>query len=268
MLTRVAEPGMGPTTRGLLLAALCLLVLLLSSAAGVQAQIYYGTITGTVTDSSNAVVGGATITVKSLARGDVYTATTSDSGVYNVAQLPVGTYEVRVAQKGFKEFVATSVEVHTSSDTRVDAQLELGAATETVQVEATDIQVETTSGAVGNVIEGTQVRELPLNGENFMGLVPLTPGVSVANSFNQQRRGIRPHHPRLSVGGHDRGIQDDHQLLRAGIWPGGGFDHQYHHEVGNEPVPRRGVLCRAQRCAGRQRLVFELQQDRQGGAAA
>ena len=190
MLTRVAEPGMGPTTRGLLLAALCLLVLLLSSAAGVQAQIYYGTITGTVTDSSNAVVGGATITVKSLARGDVYTATTSDSGVYNVAQLPVGTYEVRVAQKGFKEFVATSVEVHTSSDTRVDAQLELGAATETVQVEATDIQVDTTSGAVGNVIEGTQVRELPLNGENFMGLVPLTPGVSVANSFNQRDKGL------------------------------------------------------------------------------
>jgi hypothetical protein len=177
-------------TRTFVVAALYVLVLLLGSASVVKAQIYYGTITGTVTDSTGAVVSGAAVTVKSIATGATYPATSSDSGVYVVAQLPVGLYEVRVAQKGFKEFVATSVEVHTSSDTRVDAQLQLGAATETVQVEASDVQVETTSGAVGNVIEGTQVRELPLNGENFMGLVTLTPGVSTANTFDSRDKGL------------------------------------------------------------------------------
>jgi hypothetical protein len=177
-------------TRTFVVAALCVLVLLLGSASTVKAQIYYGTITGTVTDSTGAVVSGATVTVKNVGTGEVYTATTTESGSYVVAQTPIGVYEVRVTQKGFKEFIATDVQVHTSSDTRVDAQLQLGAATETIQVEASDVQVETTSGAVGNVIEGTQVRELPLNGENFMGLVTLTPGVSPANSFDSRDKGL------------------------------------------------------------------------------
>ena len=168
---------------------LCAVALLLCSPA-LQAQIYYGTIGGTVSDSTGAVVAGATVTVKSVQTGAVYTVTTSDSGVYTVAQLPIGVYEVRVVQKGFKEYVASKVEVHTSSDTRIDTQLQLGAASEVVQVEATDVQVESTSSAVGNVIEGTQVRELPLNGENFMGLVTLTPGVSPANSFDSRDKGL------------------------------------------------------------------------------
>jgi hypothetical protein len=169
---------------------LCALALVVVTPAIVLAQIYYGTITGVVTDATGAVVSGAAVSVKSLATGAQYSATASDSGSYVVAQLPIGKYEVRVSQKGFKEFVASNVDVHTSSDTRVDAQLQLGAATETVSVEASDIQVQTTSGSVGNVIEGTQVRELPLNGENFMGLVTLTPGVSTANTFNSRDKGL------------------------------------------------------------------------------
>jgi hypothetical protein len=120
----------------------------------------------------------------------MYTATTSDSGVYVEAQLPVGAYTVSISQKGFKEFIATNVEVHTSSNTEINAKLEVGANTESITVEASNVQVETTSGEVGNVIEGAQVRELPLNGENFMGLVTLTPGVSPADSFNSRDKGL------------------------------------------------------------------------------
>jgi hypothetical protein len=163
--------------------------MLLSSPVS-QAQIYYGTITGNITDSTGAVVSGATVTVKDVGTGATYNATTSDSGNFTVSQLPIGTYEVRVKQTGFKEFVSTGVEVHTSTSTEVNAQLSLGAASETVTVEASDVQVQTTSGEVGNVIEGTQVRELPLNGENFMGLVTLTPGVSTANTFNSRDKGL------------------------------------------------------------------------------
>jgi hypothetical protein len=164
-------------------------VLLLSGPVS-QAQIYYGSIAGSVTDSTSAVVSGATITVKNVGTGAEYTATSSDSGNYTVSQLPIGTYEVRVKQSGFKEFVSTGVEVHTSTNTEVNAQLALGAASETVTVEASDVQVQTTSAAAGEVVEGQQVRELPLNGENFMNLVTLSPGVSVAADFNGRDKGL------------------------------------------------------------------------------
>jgi hypothetical protein len=178
-------------TRSLLIAALCTLVLLLGSAVAVNAQIYYGQITGTVTDSTGAVVSGATITVKNTGTGATYTATTSESGVYTVSQLPIGVYEVRVKQTGFKEFATTDVEVHTSTSTEVNAKLDLGATSETITVEASDVQVQTSSAAVGEVVEGTQVRELPLNGENFMGLVTLSPGVSTAGDFDSKDKGLQ-----------------------------------------------------------------------------
>ena len=155
-----------------------------------HAQQYSGTITGTVTDSSGAAVPGATVTATNLGTGEPHNTTTSDQGVYTFAQLPVGTYEVHVKQASFKEFVAKNVEVHTSTTTEISPKLDIGSATETITVEASDVQVETSQAAVGEVIEGTQVRELPLNGENFMGLVTLSPGVSQANSFNSRDKGL------------------------------------------------------------------------------
>jgi hypothetical protein len=121
-----------------LLVAVGMLVLMLSSAGVAKAQIYYGSITGTVSDSTGAMVSGATITVKSSETGATYTATSSDSGVFNLTQLPIGTYEVRVKQAGFKEYVSTSVEVHTSSTTELNAKLEVGATTESITVEASN----------------------------------------------------------------------------------------------------------------------------------
>jgi hypothetical protein len=64
------------------------------------------------------------------------------------------------------------------------------ASRQTITVEATDVQVQTTSATVGEVVEGQQIRELPLNGENFIGLVTLSPGVSAANSFNSRDKGL------------------------------------------------------------------------------
>src|SRR5271165_2139719 len=191
MLNRVCK-ALGATGRGRLVIfsiLFCTVVLLLSGPVS-QAQIYYGTITGSVTDSTGAVVSGAAITVKNVGNGATYTASSSDAGNYTVSQLPIGTYEVRVKQTGFKEFVSTGVEVHTSTNTEVNAQLSLGSASETVTVEASDVQVQTVSAAVGEVVEGQQVRELPLNGENFMNLVTLSPGVSVAQDFNGRDKGL------------------------------------------------------------------------------
>jgi hypothetical protein len=171
-------------------ALLCALVLLLAVPFAAHSQQYAGTITGTVTDPSGAAVAGASVTITSPATGVTATTTSSEQGVYSFAQLTAGTYEIHVKHASFKEFIAKSVEVHVSTVTELNAKLELGAATEMVTVEASDVQVQTSSASVGEVVEGTQVRELPLNGENFMGLVTLSPGVSPAQSFNSRDKGL------------------------------------------------------------------------------
>jgi len=165
-------------------------LLMLAIPLALHAQQYSGTITGTVTDTSGASVPGATVTAMNTGNGSTYNATTSDQGVYIFAQLPVGTYQLTIKKASFKEFVAKDVEVHTSTTTDISTKLDVGAASETVTVEASDVQVETSQAAVGEVVEGTQVRELPLNGENFIGLVTLSPGVSQANSFNSRDKGL------------------------------------------------------------------------------
>jgi hypothetical protein len=171
-------------------ALLCAFVLLLAVPFAAHAQQYSGTVTGTVTDPSGAAVAGAAVTITNTAMGVTHTATTSEQGVYSFVQLQVGTYEIHVKQASFKEFIAKSVEVHVSSTTEINAKLELGAASEMVTVEASDVQVQTSSAQVGEIVEGTQLRELPLNGENFMGLVVLSPGVSQANGFNSRDKGL------------------------------------------------------------------------------
>ncbi len=174
----------------MMIRCLVLSLLMLAVPLAMQAQQYSGTITGTVTDSTGASVPGATVTATNTGTGSVYNTTTSDQGVYVFAQLPVGTYEVDVKKASFKAFVAKNVEVHTSTSTDISAKLDIGAASETITVEASDVQVETSQASVGEVVEGTQVRELPLNGENFMGLVTLSPGVSQANYFNSRDKGL------------------------------------------------------------------------------
>jgi hypothetical protein len=167
-----------------------LLALLLAIPFAMQAQQYSGTITGTVTDTSGAAISGATVTVTNTATNASYTAKTNNSGSYTVAQLPVGSYTMQVEQAGFKTFVATLAEVHVSTITTVDAKLEIGAVTEKVTVQADAVEVQTQSAVVGEVVSGTQVRELPLNGENFVGLTQLSPGVNAANSFNGRDKGL------------------------------------------------------------------------------
>src|SRR3954454_13438504 len=153
-----------------LCALFCALVVMPLTMYGQQ---YAGSITGSVTDSSGAAVPNADVTATNTGTNASYKAKSSDQGVFNFSQVPVGIYQVSIKVANFKEYIANGVDVHTSTPTIVTAQLALGAVTESVTVEVGDVQVQTTSSAIGNVIEGQQVRNLPLNGENFMGLVTL-----------------------------------------------------------------------------------------------
>jgi hypothetical protein len=154
------------------------------------AQQYSGTIVGTVNDQVGAVVSGAAVTIVNTGTNASVTVKSDEQGNFVAAQLPVGVYQVTVKQGNFKEYVETGVEVHTSSTTKVTAVLAVGSATEQVTVSANQVQVETTSAAVGEVVAGNQVRELPLQGENFVGLTQLSPGVSAAQGANFEGKGL------------------------------------------------------------------------------
>ncbi len=156
-----------------------------------HAQVYYGTIVGNVVDASGAAVPNASVTVINKGTNTRFSAKTTNQGSFTVAQLPVGTYEVDVESSNFKKEVENDVEVHTSTNTEVNVKLQVGSTGETVTVEANQVQVQTTDASVGEVIDGTQVRELPLNGENFVGLTQLSPGVSAASNFDATGKGLQ-----------------------------------------------------------------------------
>src|SRR3989442_4714376 len=166
------------------------LTLLLCIPLAAGAQKYSGTLRGIVTDKSGAVVPNAAIRVTHTNTGEIRTVVTNQQGEYVVPELAAGVYEVRIKQPNFKEFVSKGVELHLARTAVVDATLQVGSAGEQVTVQADVVQVETSTGAVGNVIEGNEVRELPLNGRSFAQLTRLMPGVAPAANFDSKHKGL------------------------------------------------------------------------------
>src|SRR6202049_2320257 len=181
-----AASGLLSVLSGMLVAFLLLL-----SPLATNAQNYAGPRRGTVTDPTGATVPGAEVTLRDLGTNSTSHTKTTEQGEYAFPVVNVGVYEVSVKHGSFKEFIAKDVEVHVSTATEVNAKLELGSSNEVVSVEASDIQVQTTTADVGAVIEGTQVRELPLNGRNFLELTQLQPGVSANNGFDYKDTGLQ-----------------------------------------------------------------------------
>jgi hypothetical protein len=108
-----------------------------------------GAITGTVSDPAGAVIAGAPIEAKNTANGAVYPVATSGTGNYTLSELPVGTYEITVSAPGFKKETRTGIEVQSFATFRVDFQLQVGAATESVTITAEAPLLKTESGRVG-----------------------------------------------------------------------------------------------------------------------
>lgn len=149
-----------------------------------------GQISGSVTDQSGAVVPDATVTATQVGTGLTRTVVTSDDGNYSITNLAIGTYRVKISKSGFKETAVSDVAVNVANVTRQNVALEIGEVSAIVEVTADAVQVETQTGAVGEVITGEQVRELPLNGRSFVQLTTLQPGVSTANNFDSKSKGL------------------------------------------------------------------------------
>jgi hypothetical protein len=156
-----------------------LMVFVLMAAIGVSAQTFRGTILGTVTDPSGAVVAGAKVTVKNLGTGLERSTETSADGSYTLPELPIGTYKVTVTSANFQTFVATDVVVDVSSERRVNAAMKTGQVSTQLTVEGDLLpQVETTSTEIGGTLTSDTIESLPVNGRDYQKLIYMNPGVA------------------------------------------------------------------------------------------
>jgi hypothetical protein len=146
-------------------------------ALPLRAQSLYGSIAGTVTDASGGVVPGATVTATNIGTNEKHTVKTGAAGEYRFVDLIPAVYKVEVQAPSFKRFVQDVVTVQVDTTIREDAALQIGAATETVEVTTEAPMLQTDSGSVGSEVEGKVVQEMPLDGRNSMNLLALVPGV-------------------------------------------------------------------------------------------
>jgi hypothetical protein len=154
--------------------AVCLL-------AGLSTQTLHGqaataSITGTVTDSSGAVIPGAAVNAKNNGTGVTRTTVSDAQGRYNLPDLAIGDYDVEAKMMGFQSVVRKGIVLTVGSQPVADFQLPVGQAEQTVNVEGAVSQVETETSSLSSLVNQSQMRELPLNGRNFEQLILLAPG--------------------------------------------------------------------------------------------
>jgi hypothetical protein len=151
--------------------------MLLAIGAGVRAQNLYGTLTGNVTDSSDAPVPAAKVEALNVETGVVRAVVTNERGVYSFNDLQAGTYKVTVESPAFSPLVRDGVPVEPGNVRRLDARLQVAAVNETVLVDAAAITLQTDRGDVNAQINDTEISDLPLDGgRNYQTLYKLLPG--------------------------------------------------------------------------------------------
>jgi len=144
-----------------------------------HAQTFRGTILGTVSDTSGAVVPGATVTIRNVDTALVRTTETQADGSYRVPELPIGTYDVTVEKGDFQTSVTSGVKVDVSAERRVDSTLKPGAVKELITVSGEALpQIETTNDTLGGTMTQESVKDLPINGRDYTKLIYLNPGVA------------------------------------------------------------------------------------------
>src|SRR5581483_3220521 len=131
----------------------------------------------TVVDQSGSLVPGAQLELRDLGTGIARSAQSSSSGTYSFVNLPLGTYKLTISKQGFKSQVFDRVIVEGTKTTDINSTLSVGALTETVVVTTTAAPlIETTSNAIGNVIDMKQIEDLPIQGRDLTAMSTLVPG--------------------------------------------------------------------------------------------
>jgi hypothetical protein len=162
----------------------CTILLLALGSSKAQSGGATGTIVGTVVDSTGALIPGAQVSITESDTNVTQQTTTSSSGSYSVASLKPGTYRVTVVAPGFSTTTVLKVELVVGSEQRVDLKLSPGSEKQTVNVNAEAVGLDTENAAIGQVVTGKEIVDLPLNGRNFTQLLLLNSG-AVENSGEQ-----------------------------------------------------------------------------------
>jgi Carboxypeptidase regulatory-like domain len=160
------------------LTIVCITGLLASYANAQQAT---AKIVGTVSDQQGAVVPGAKITVTNVATNVANVTTSGKDGFYQVLDLPIGSYRVAAQEEGFRPLEIVTAPLEINQALRVDIHLEIGTATERVEVEGQGAGVETVNPTLGNSVTSRPVVNMPLNGRDVLTLALLQPGVTDDN---------------------------------------------------------------------------------------
>jgi Carboxypeptidase regulatory-like domain len=165
--------NVGTARRSWALAALICL-----GAVHAAAQVSTADIVGTVTDSSQATVAGVKVTATNLATGLTYAGESNSRGEYAIPLLPSGQYRIEAVLTGFKTWSIRGLALSVGDRFRADPKMEVGAIAESVQVVAETVALQTESATVSNVVDQTQVQNLPVNGRNFIALAQIVPGAT------------------------------------------------------------------------------------------
>ncbi len=156
---------------------------LLTSAAFAQTT-GAGTIVGTVTDTSGAVVAGAKVSVVNAETGFNFESTTNNEGYYYLPYLRPGTYSLTIEVPGFKKYVRSGIELRTNEQPRIDVALEIGSAAESVEVQATTPLLETETTVSGGILEGSTVVKIPILQKLTFRILPYLPDTQVINGLH------------------------------------------------------------------------------------
>jgi hypothetical protein len=163
-----------------------------------------GSVSGHVSDPTKALISGAKIALNNLATGAERTTVSTAAGDYTFTEVPVGVYNITATYTGFKTSSTPNVEVQVQQSVRVDFTLQVGAVSQTVEVEASGALLQADNATLGTVISNEAITEQPLNGRNYLGLVALASNVNTLSSSSGQagsRLGGDRASQSISVGG-------------------------------------------------------------------
>jgi|SRR5271166_893185 len=164
-------------------------------ASGFALASITGSISGVVTDATGAVVSGASVVAVDTQTGVRASVTTDTKGFYNLPSLAIGTYDLEIRLTGFKTYRKTGLVIDANSALRADATLDVGSATEHVDVTTDAVHVETQSTQMGEVITSKRIEAVPLNGRSYTDLLSLQPGVSPYTSSDTTTPGVSDRSP-------------------------------------------------------------------------
>lgn len=150
-----------------------------------HAQTTDATVAGQITDSAGRVVPEVQVTFTNLNTNVTYNAITNAEGAYRVSALKPGLYRANITKEGFASIVKGDIELHVQDQVSINFSLRVGSVSETVTVQAGAPLINTESSAVGGVVENAQIRQMPINGRNYLDLMQLVPGVTINRQADQ-----------------------------------------------------------------------------------